>query len=199
MQNLNTLKMLPLKLIKVNRFNENHSIQIETLVGLANLARMSSSAANLHPLKYILVSQRAIYAQTFYCLKWAGYMKEWPGSDAGERPSAYMVVLNDTRISKTVDCDHGIAAQSIMLGAKEKGLAGCIIGAVNHPRLRAALDIADHLKILLVLALGKPKEQAVLDPVEIGGDIRYWRDSDQIHHVPKRTLQKIVIKHFKSE
>lgn len=188
------------ELIKANRscrrFDEHHPIPLETLMTLVDLARISASAANLQPLKYVLTCQSDINAQIFSCLKWAGYLKEWIGPDAGERPSAYIVILNDTRISNAVDCDHGIASQSILLGAREIGLAGCMLAAVNRPKLSAALDIEDHLKILLVLALGKPKEQAVIDAVDQDGDIRYWRDSDQIHHVPKRTLQEIVIKHF---
>jgi nitroreductase len=186
------------ELIKANRscrrFDEHHPIPIETLLELVDLARNSASAANLQPLKYILACQHRINAKIFGCLKWAGYLKEWGGPEAGERPSAYIIMLNDTHISPTVDCDHGIAGQSILLGAREKGLAGCMLAAVNRPQLSTELDIADHLKILLVLAIGKPIEQAVIDAVAPSGDIRYWRDKDQVHHVPKRTLQEIVIK-----
>lgn len=187
-------------LIKANRscrrFDENHPVQMETLLNLVDLARMSASAANLQPLKYILSCHKETNAKIFDCLKWAGYLKEWDGPDVGERPRGYIIVLNDTRISKKVDCDHGIASQSILLGACELGLAGCMIASVNRPKLSAALDIADFLNIMLVLAIGKPKERAVIDPVDSGGDIRYWRDGDQIHHVPKRSLTEIVVKRF---
>lgn len=186
------------ELIKANRscrrFDERHPIHTETLLSLVDLARLSASAANLQPLKYTLTCQSETNEKVFHCLKWAGYLEKWTGPEPGERPSAYIIILNDTHISQTVDCDHGIAAQSILLGARETGLAGCMLAAVNRPKLSTALKIADHLNILLVLALGKPKEQVVLDAVQQGGDIRYWRDSNQVHHVPKRTLQEIVIK-----
>ncbi len=186
-------------LVKANRscrrFDEHHDITIKTLLALIDLARLSASAANLQPLKYVLSCEPNTNANIFDCLKWAGYLEQWPGPPPGERPSAYIVVLNDTRISSKVDCDHGIASQSILLGAREIGLAGCIIASVNRPKLHAALKIPDHLKTLLVLAIGRPKEEAVVETLDESGDIRYWRDDANVHHVPKRRLEDIVIAH----
>ncbi len=184
-------------LIKSNRscrrFDEQHFIAASTLVELVELARMSASAANLQPLKYVLSSAPAMNADIFDCLKWAGYLETWPGPEPGERPGAYIVILHDTRICKSVDCDHGIASQSILLGATEKGLAGCMIAAVNRPKLSSVLGIADHFKILLVLALGKPIEEIVIEPLNDDGDIRYWRSADMIHHVPKRSVEEMIV------
>ena len=91
-----------------------------------------------------------------------------------------------------IDCDHGIAAQSILLGATEKGLAGCIIGSIERHGLQKALGIPPRYDILLVIALGKPKEKVVLETAQ-GGNIRYWRDADGVHHVPKRPLDEIIV------
>jgi nitroreductase len=187
-------------LIKANRscrrFDEKHAIQIPTLVELVDLARLSASAANLQPLKYVLSGDPDTNAKIFDCLKWAGYLEAWSGPEPGERPAAYIVVLHDTRICKAVDCDHGIASQSILLGAREKGLAGCMIGAINRPKLSAVLGIADHLKILLVLALGKPVEKIEIEPLNEDGDIRYWRSADMVHHVPKRSVKELIVDNF---
>ena len=57
----------------------------------------------------------------------AGYLKDWPGPAEGQRPSAYIVVLGDTQITRNVGCDHGIAAQTIRLNGKEH-LEGMILG-----------------------------------------------------------------------
>jgi nitroreductase len=184
-------------LIKANRscrrFDEKHSIAAPLLEELVDLARLSASAANLQPLKYVLSSTPATNAVIFECLKWAGYLETWAGPEPGERPGAYIVILHDTRICPTVDCDHGIAAQSILLGAREKGLAGCMIAAVNRPKLSAALGMADHCKILLVLALGKPIEDIVIESLNDDGDIRYWRSADMVHHVPKRSVEEMIV------
>jgi len=184
-------------LIKKNRsyrrFYEENAIERRTLEQLVDLARLSPSAANLQPLKYILSCEMQKNASIFPHLAWAGYLKDWPGPAEGERPSAYIIILGDTRISKSFGCDHGIAAQSILLGAAERDLGGCIIGSVNREGLSKALKIQGHLEILLVIALGKPKEKVVIEIVGPTGDIKYRRDSQGVHHVPKRPLDEIIV------
>lgn len=175
------------------RFYQDSAIDRDVLEGLVNLARLSASAANLQPLKYILSCKPEKNARIFPSLAWAGYLKGWPGPGEGERPSAYIIVLGDTRISKDAGCDHGIACQSILLGAREAGLAGCMIGAVDKQQLRNRLNIPAHLRILLVVAIGKPREVAVIETIEQDGTIRYWRDDKGIHHVPKRKLSDIIL------
>jgi hypothetical protein len=68
-----------------------------------------------------------------------------------------------------------------------------MIGSVNRERLRKTLNILNHFEILLVVALGKPKETVVLETVGPEGDIKYWRDSEGLHHVPKRRLEDIIV------
>jgi nitroreductase len=154
---------------------------------------MSASGANLQPLKYIVSNDPRKNAEIFSCLAWAGYLKDWPGPREGERPAAYIVVLGDTSISESAGCDHGIAAQTILLGAREKGLGGCMLGSIDRDALRASLNIPAQLKILLVIAIGKPREQVVLETVGEDNSIRYWRDNDGVHHVPKRKLEDIIV------
>lgn len=175
------------------RFEENSAVEQQTLEELVDLARLSASAGNLQPLKYILVNEPQETAKVFPHLAWAAYLKEWPGPSPGERPAAYIIILGDTQIAKGFGCDHGIAAQSILLGAREKGLAGCMIGLVKREELREALSIPSRHEILLVIALGKPREKVVIDELAPGGDIKYWRDRDGVHHVPKRPLKEIII------
>ena len=178
------------------RFIQSRSLDMNSLNELVNLARLSASAANLQPLKYVLCSNPEKNAEIFSCLAWAAYLKDWPGPLEGERPSGYIVVLGDTDISQDFGCDHGIASQSILLGAREKGLAGCMLGAVNREKLREVLSLSGQLKILLVLALGVPREEIVVEPLGADGSIRYWRDSRGVHHVPKRSLKDIVIEAY---
>jgi len=175
------------------RFHEEFAIERRTLEELVELARFSASAANLQPLKYVLSCDPAKNATIFSTLAWAGYLRDWPGPAEGERPAAYIVVLGDTEINNTFGCDHGIAAQSVLLGAREQGLAGCMIGLVKREELRKALEIPARYEILLVLALGKPKEQVVIEDIGEGGSIKYWRDGEGVHHVPKRPLDELII------
>ncbi len=175
------------------RFHQNVSITLETLRELVDLGRLSASALNLQPLKYVLSFDPKKNAQIFSTLGWAAYLKDWKGPEEGERPSAYIIVLLDSGISVSAGCDHGIAAQSILLGAVEKGLGGCMIATVNRKELGKLLNMGERFEIVLVIALGKPKEKVVIDDIGPDGNVKYWRDSEGIHHVPKRTLDEIII------
>ncbi len=185
------------KLIRKNRscrrFHGNKRIPARTLKSLVELARLSASGANLQPLKYYLSSSPETNRKIFPCLKWAGYLKDWHGPTEEERPSAYIVITGDTGISRNFGYDCGIAAQGILLGAVEKGLGGCIIGTVEREKLRKLLQIKKKLEILVVIALGKPKEKIIIETVGKNEDIKYWRDKKGVHHVPKRPLKDIII------
>jgi len=188
-----TIRELVLKNRSYRRFHQEVPIEMQTLRELVDLARLSASGGNNQPLKYVLSCDGEKNASIFPTLAWAAYLKDWPGPQEGERPSAYIVILGDTQVRENFGPDHGIAAQSILLGAVEHGLGGCIIASIRKENLRQALGIPAHLEILLVLALGKPKESVVLEEVGSDGDIRYWRDEQGVHHVPKRSLAEIII------
>lgn len=178
------------------RFYQDAPVRIETLRALVDLARLSASGGNRQPLKYILSCSPETNARIFPHTRWAGYLKDWGGPAEGERPAAYVVILGDTEVSKDFGCDHGIAAQSIMLGAVERGLGGCMIGALDRDGLRQALAIPERYEILLVLALGKPKETVVIEEVGPDGDIKYYRDAEGVHHVPKRSLGELILREY---
>ena len=188
------IRDLILKNRSYRRFYQEVGIELETLRELVDLARLSASGANRQPLKYVLSCAPQKNALIFPHLSWASYFKDWPGPSEGERPSAYIIVLGDTEISQPFGADYGIAAQSILLGAVDKGLGGCMIVSIEKDGLRKVLGIPPRYEILLALALGKPKETVVLETVGPNGDIKYWRDSEGTHHVPKRSLDDIIIK-----
>ncbi|MBN1260426.1 MAG: nitroreductase family protein [Anaerolineae bacterium] len=187
------LKELIHKNRSYRRFHETMPLDRETLIELVDLARHSASGSNKQPLKFILSADCDTNARVFPCLRWAGYLKNWAGPQPGERPAAYIIILGDTAISKDAGVDHGIAAQSIMLGAAERGYGGCMLGSIDRARLRTELAIPERYDILLVLALGKPAETVVIDPVGPDGDIKYWRDDEDVHHVPKRSLDTLIL------
>ena len=176
------------------RFDQGFVITMETLKELVDLARLSGSAGNKQPLKYALSCDSQKNNNIFEHLAWAGYLKEWPGPAEGERPSAYIIMLGDKEISSSFDFDNGIAAQTILLGAVEKGLGGCMIASIQRSKLRETLNIPERYEILLVIALGKPVETVIIETVKPEGDIKYWRDGEGRHYVPKRALDDIILK-----
>lgn len=177
------------------RFNQSHSISREQLIQLVNFARLSASARNQQSLKYFITNSEEINKQIFECLSWAGYLTDWDGPKEGERPSAYIVILNDASISKNHFCDEGIAVQSILLGAVEQDLGGCIIASVKKENLAKIIKQPENLEILLVLALGKPIEKVIIEPM-LNENYKYWRDNEGKHHVPKRDVDELIINFF---
>lgn len=188
-----TILELVTKSRSYRRFYQDIPVTIQQLKDLVELARLSPSARNLQPLKYLISQSPDRNSGIFSCLAWAGYLKDWPGPEEGERPSAYIAILGDTSITHDFGFDHGIAAQTILLGAVEMGLGGCIIANIDRDRLRVLFHIPARFEVLLVLAIGKPKEQVVMDQIE-NGDTRYWRDENKVHHVPKRLLSELILK-----
>jgi len=172
------IKDLVQKSRSYRRFDETHMIDEALLKELIELARFSPTASNMQPLKFCLSCQAEMNSKIFPALAWAGYLNDWSGPAEGERPTAYIIILGDKEVRESFGIDHGIAAQSIMLGAAEKGLGGCIIGSVKREDL----------------ALGKPAEKVVIDPLPDDGNTRYYRDEEGVHHVPKRSLDDLILK-----
>jgi len=186
------LKDLILKNRSYRRFYQSERISIAQLRDWIDLARCSASARNAQALKYIVSNDESLNTEIFEQLAWAGYLSYWSGPEEGERPAAYIIMLHDTLIPGNYLCDDGIAAQSILLGAVEARYGGCIIHSVNRSKLREILKLSAQFEIIQVLALGKPKETVVLDEMK-NGEFKYWRDENQVHHVPKRALDEIIL------
>jgi nitroreductase len=162
----------------------------EVLLKCVDAARLSPSGANRQPLKYIVVNDHELMKEVFSTLKWAGYLSGYqPGEN--EMPRAYIVIVLDRSISESFGHDAGIAAMSISMVAYEAGLGSCILGAVDREKLRGILNVPDGFDVVLVVALGYPSENPVVDKVK-AGDIKYWLDENRVLHVPKRSLEEIL-------
>jgi len=151
---------------------------------------------NAQPLRYMISCEPAMNNRVFGTLSWAGFLKDWDGPEPGEQPAAYIVVLVDTAVNPNADQDVGIACQTILLGAAERGLGGCMIGSIQRKELAGILEIPDGHTIVLVLALGAPVEHVILEEADSGASVKYYRESDGTHHVPKRRLADLILKSF---
>jgi len=188
------LRSLVLKNRSYRRFHQREHVATEVLRELVDLARQTASAANLQPLKYILSNTPERNAAIFPHLGWAGYLRDWPGPAEGERPPAYVIILGDKTVARQFGCDHGIAAQTMALGAAEKGLGCCMIGSIQRAVLAQVLGLdAARFEILLVVAVGRPNEAVVLEELGASESIKYYRDDQDAHHVPKRSLEEVII------
>lgn len=177
----------------VRRYDNSYQIRRETLEELVELARRSPSAANLQNLRFYLSADPQTNELIFQNVKWANYLRYWDGPSPQEAPSAYIVVLCRVECGKFHLLDTGIAAQTMLLGATEKGLGGCMIASMDKTAIHTALELPDDYDIVLVIALGKPAEQIIIEDTIDPDDIEYYRDDEGIHHVPKRPLSELII------
>ena len=175
------------------RFDQSVRISEAALRELINATRYCPSAANRQLLKYRLVFEENETALVFDCLKFAAYLQGWSGPVAGEQPTAYIVVLGDENIYKFSDVDAGIAMHTILLRATELGFGGCILASVQRDKLREALALEERFHIGYVIALGKPAETCLIESLGQDGDIKYYRDAEGVHHVPKRSLDELLV------
>lgn len=184
---------LILKNRSYRRFYQDKFIEMDILRELVELARLSPSGGNKQTLRFILSNEKKKNDKINKCIFGAGYYKDWDGPEEGEKPSAYIVIVRDTTLGNGALQDEGISVQSILLGAVEKGIGGCIIANVDRENLRGKLNLDIRYEIALVLALGYPKERVLIETIDKPGDVRYWRDENQVHHVPKRTLEDLIL------
>lgn len=182
------LRDLIFKNRSVRKYQQNVPVSRETLVDLVDLARHSASGGNRQALKFLLSWEPDKNAVIFRHIGLAGSPKE------GERPSAYIIILGDTAIANQYGVDPGIAAQSMLLGAAEKGLGGCMVGMINRKGLHQALKVPDRYEIVLVVTIGMPNESFVFEKAAHGStEIRGWWDEQGIRHIPKRSLDELII------
>lgn len=188
------MKELVLKTRSYRRFDETEKMDREQLLELVDLARMTASTSNSQALRFYISCDEQTNAKIFSTLHWAGVLPEWDGPTEGERPTGYIVILCDLERGKNKMWDDGITAQTMMLGAVEKGYGGCMFGSVDRSKLLDLLGLSpEKYSVDLVLALGKPMEEVRIVPVPENGDVRYYRDENQVHYVPKRELEDIVL------
>ncbi len=180
----------------VRRFDEGQELSRATLTDLVAAVRLVPSTANLQCLKFRLVHNGTERSALFPLLGWAGYLSDWPGPVDGERPGGYIVVLRDRNlkaIERLLMCDVGIAGAVIQLRGRELALGACMIGSFKEDRVSQALSLSPDHQPLLVVALGVPREDVVIEPIGPDESIRYYRDESEVHHVPKRSLEDLVV------
>lgn len=182
---MNTYELI-LRRRTIRKFSRR-KIEKHALLACVNAARLTPSSANLQPLEYVLVTSDL--DKVFEHTHWAGYLEDG-APKKGEEPTAYIVVISNTKISKDNKYDVGLAVANIILAGLERGIASCTIGSLNRSQLIKNLAIPENYVVELVVALGYPKQVSVED--EFKGDVKYWLDEKGTLHVPKRKLEDIL-------
>lgn len=189
-------------LVRQNRsyrgYDESRRVTEDELREMVDCARLSASSVNMQPLKYYLAWEKEEVNRIQKLTAWARGLPEMNLPHEGMCPTAFIVICQDTGIAESLarfQKDVGIAAQTILLAAVEMGLGGCMIGNFQAGSVKEALGLAENLAPLLIVAIGKPAEKIVLTEAQEGESVAYYRDEDDVHYVPKRRLEDIIIGH----
>ena len=178
-------------------FDNSYRMSGDELTSLIELCRYTAATANLQSVKFAYAYKNEDCDKIFPHLGWAGYIKENKPPYKGNEPAAYILLCSDTRISREViGLDIGICAQTIVLAAAERGIGACILGSMNRDAVSKIFSLDDAIKPIIIIALGKPKEEIrIVDAVD--GNIKYYRDENDVHFVPKRPLGEILLPEIK--
>jgi len=173
----------------IRRFQQK-PLDIKLLTTFVDAARIAPSAANLQPLEYMIINEKTLCEKVFPTLGWAGYIKpKWTPKES-ERPTAYIIILVKEDLKKYYKWDVGLAAENLMLLAEQNSIGSCLLLNINRERLRSLLNIPESLYIDAVVALGYKAEKAIMEDMQ--DSVQYYRDEQEILHVPKRKLKDIM-------
>lgn len=182
-------------LVKLNRsyrgYDHSYRFTRNQLEAYAECARLCPSSVNRQPLKYFLAYEESMVDTIQKETHWARALPQMTLPHPGMEPSAFIVICQDDEIDpdlKRYQKDIGIVAQTMLLAAVEEGLGGCMIGNFSSESVRKVLGLKETMHPMLIVAFGKPAEKIVITDVR-DCSINYYRDENDVHFVPKRTLQ----------
>ena len=185
------LKEMLMENRSVRRF-DGSDVSEETLRNLVELVRYVPAGQNKQMLCYRLVTDAQEKEAVFKTLGWAGYLTDWDGPEEGQRPGGYLIMLRDKALGQNAGVDPGIQSLAITLGAREAGYGACILLNIKRKELIKALHIdEEHYALEMVIAIGGVGETIKI--VDAEDDIRYYRDEQDVHCVPKRTLDALIV------
>lgn len=190
------LKDLVVKNRSYRQFIETPRVTREQMERYVEIARFAPASVNIQPLKYRLISDPAECDALFPLTGWARMLPDFPGPSEGHRPTGYILICCDTAIAQNVarfDRDIGIVAQTMMLAAVEEGFGGCMIGNFPDEKVAQLLQLSPQYAPCLLLALGVPGENIILEDAKPGDSVKYYRDEQDVHHVPKRTASELIL------
>ena len=174
----------------IRKFTQEQ-IPHEELIKLVDCARMAAYGANAQPLKFRIIEDKETMEKIFPKTKWAAMLDNGTPAE-NERPTAYIAVLGDTDIKKSVEVDAGAAVTSMMLAAYEDGIASCWLGAIDRRAIKDILRLDDKYELTYLLALGYPAQSS--KAVEMrDGSTKYFMGDDDVLNVPKRSLDEVLI------
>ena len=175
-------------------FDESRPITGDIMKNLIDLARHTPSGMNRQPLRYRILTEQGDLDKMRTNARFASSLGLGLPPE-GHRPTGYIIICTDKEANSPTTLalkDVGIAAQTILLAAAEQGFGGCMLGSFDPARVLSDFSLDARYEPQLVIALGTPDEKIVLHDTD-GDSLSYYRDDDNTHHVPKRSLDSVLI------
>lgn len=177
-------------------FDESYRFTKEQLTEYVDMTRFTASSVNAQPLKYHIAYEKEEVDTIQKMTRWARALPQMTLPHDNMHPTGFIIICQDLDISDNLaryQKDIGIVAQTVLLAAAEEGLGGCMIGNFTPAEVKSTLDFPENIQPVLIVALGKPAEKIVITEIENGESIKYYRDENDVHYVPKRKLEDIII------
>ncbi len=182
----------------IRKFKQD-PVPSEDIKKIIDCARLAPYGANLQPLKFAVITDENDRKNLYPLIKYAAYLTDWNPSFE-ECPPVYIAVLTDTSLKAAdkSECDCGAAVMSMWLEAEELGLGSCWLGAIDRNKIKEKImklkKQTSHSNVIIVsymLGLGYPAQSG--ETFDMKDDIKYYFDENGNVHVPKRTLDEIIV------
>ena len=177
-------------------YDESRRVTRDELLELVDCARFAPSSVNRQPFQYLLIWEKEEVDRLQPLTGWARGLPDMKLPHPGKCPTAFIVICQNTEWDEDLKRylrDVGAVAQTMLLAATEAGLGGIMIGSFNPKRVAEAMNLPETIVPMLVVAFGKPDEEIVMTEVGPGENLKYYRDENDVHYVPKRRLEDIVL------
>ena len=175
------------------RFDQR-PIAPEILTEAIDAARLTSCGANRQTVRYILVQSARAVSAVQPLVHWAAYLPPEQGvPKPDEQPTAFIAVLQDTRLPGCSDVDVGLALGSLTAAAWAHGVGSCIMGAIDRPALTELLALPEGLRLCYMVALGYPAHKSRVVTMQ-DSSVKYYLDENRDYCVPKRSMAEVLLK-----
>ena len=177
-------------------YDESRRISREELLELVDCARFAPSSVNGQPFQYLLVWKKEDVDRLQPLTGWARALPDMKLPHPGKCPTAFVVICQNTEWDPNLNRylrDVGAVAQTMLLAATQEGLGGIMIGNFSPAKVAQEMELPETIVPMLIVAFGKPDEKIVITEIENGQSTQYYRDEQDVHYVPKRKLEDIVL------
>lgn len=175
----------------IRRFTQE-PLDSEKLAEIMECARFYPTAANLQPLKFVLLTEEKA-KKALEHLRWAGYIPGYRMEEA-DLPTALILILGDRSVAKDHQFSAGAAANQIMLAAHSLDVATCCLGMSDKTRgivLELLKLDPERFDAICFVALGNSTQTS--QAVDMEDSCKYWLDEKENFLVPKRTVEEIFL------